>query len=252
MLHSISITQLKAFIDFYMSVSQCFLCNQSMKSLILIMMLYVCLFILSCYIALSFFYTLFCPFLPLLSVIKISMSVYWELTSLSEAVLKVGKLDHQNESLDNTNLCFFPPPVTKDFAATSQIYLIKSSLRQNVALSFLVRYIWQENNEITSIPSAHKGRCLHPCCIMPFILFEGADKSVSWGGVWCGMRNALLRIGLMESTIPCGVSLIMHIPTRPTLPVFPGVSIRMTHPSSNSGPVGKSTHSHSHIHLLCH
>lgn len=34
--------------------------------------------------------------------------------------------------------------------------------------------------------------------------------------MWRGTRNALLRVGLMESTIPGGISLIMRTLTLPT------------------------------------
>lgn len=116
--------------------------------------------------------------------------------------IKVAKLDNQNESLNNAFLSenLFSHQTQKPFEYSKKmqiwchqalIHLMKSLLLQNAALSFFlflsgIDISDKKNNEITSITSAHKCRCLHPCCIMPFILFQAVDKSVSLGG--CGVE----------------------------------------------------------------
>lgn len=122
---------------------------------------------------------------------------------------------------NNRKRCRFGATRISIWSSESLISLIKSSLLQNVALSCFEGIGISDKKIMRSLQShlcINADACIR-VAICHSYCFSWADKSVSLrgGGVWCGMRNALLRIGLMESTIPCGVSLIMHILTRPTL-----------------------------------
>lgn len=108
------------------------------------------------------------------------------------------------------------------WSSKSLMSLIKSSPLHNVELARFEGTDISDKEIMRSLQShlrINADACIRVALRLSYC-FSRADKSVSLGGggdVWRGTRNALLRVGLMESTIPRGISLIMRTLTLPTL-----------------------------------